>query len=74
VVHEVALHAAVGEPAVMVRQRAHLLALADLPYVQLRIIPGLAHTTACTTDLDTFVECGRVEPSSVRWQGGRVVA
>jgi excisionase family DNA binding protein len=32
------------------------------------------HVRLATTDLDAFVECGRVEPSSVRWQGGRVVA
>jgi excisionase family DNA binding protein len=32
------------------------------------------HIRFARADLDAFVEAGRVEPVSVRWQGGRVVA
>jgi transcriptional regulator with XRE-family HTH domain len=73
VVHEAALHAAVGEPAVMVRQRAHLQALADLPYVQLRVVPGLAHTTACTTDSFTLTRYHEHRPAVLRHEPGGLV-
>ena len=33
-----------------------------------------SHVRFAISDLDAFVEAGRVEPVSVRWQGGRVVA
>lgn len=33
-----------------------------------------AHVRLAVADLDAFVEAGRVEPVSVHWQGGRVVA
>lgn len=32
------------------------------------------HVRLAVADLDAFVQAGRVEPTDVRWQGGRVVA
>ncbi|MFE0022348.1 excisionase family DNA-binding protein [Amycolatopsis sp. NPDC059021] len=33
-----------------------------------------AHVRLTVADLDAFVQSGRVEPVTVRWSGGRVVA
>jgi hypothetical protein len=69
-VHEATLHAPVGEPSVMTRQRAHLLWLTGLPYVDLRVLPGLTHITACTTGSFTLARYYQHRPVVLRHEPG----
>jgi hypothetical protein len=72
-VHEAALRAKVGEPAVMVGQRSHLRWLAGLPYVELRVIPGLTHTSACTAGSFTLARYYEHRPVVLRQEPGGLV-
>jgi uncharacterized protein DUF5753/helix-turn-helix protein len=69
-VHEATLRASVGDPSVMTGQRAHLLWLAGLPYVDLRVLPGLTHTTACTTQAFTLARYYEYRPVVLRHEPG----
>ncbi len=72
-VHEATLRAKVGEPAVMVEQRSRLRWLTTLPYVQLRIIPGLTHTTASTAGSFTLARYYEHRPVVLRHEPGGLV-
>lgn len=69
-VHEATLRAKVGEPTVMVEQRSRLRWLAGLPYVELRIIPGQAHTTADTAGSFTLARYYEHRPVVLRHEPG----
>ncbi len=58
----------------MVGQRAHLRWLADLPYVELRVLPGLAHTSACTAGSFTLAHYPGYRPLVLRHEPGGAFA
>lgn len=72
-VHEATLRAPVGPPAVMIEQRARLRWLSSLPYVQVRLIPGLTHTSACTAGSFTLARYDEHRPVVLRHEPGGLV-
>jgi transcriptional regulator with XRE-family HTH domain len=72
-VHEATLRAPVGLPAVMVEQRSRLRWLSSLPYVQVRLVAGLAHTSACTAGSFILARYGEHRPVVLRHEPGGLV-
>jgi hypothetical protein len=62
VLHEGVLRDVVGGPNVMAEQLDHLVAIAERPNVELRVLPADGRATYCPGEFELLVKQGEVEP------------